>query len=604
MRRAITMLVFWFYFSNVTHAISYTVNSAEDTNDVLVGDSVCMDQSGACTLRAAIKECNLQQVSGSCEINVDVTGTLVLQDHLPVITRSTVLKNYNAICGNMFAQVIQQPYLPFIIDGGGQYSALRFQNAPDSIVYGLELRNTLGALIGAQDSHRLITQCNHIHGARDSHAVSFINSNDIIIGGPMVGDGNIIHDALVDGISLSQSHNARINGNIIGLQSDGNTASSAEDCVYVSESHNVRIGVETSNVLSACTHWGIDIDHGSQDTEVAYNKIGTNVTGLIAVGNLGDGIILSGSVRTWIHHNQISGNKWSAIRINNESVDVVVENNDLGLDGNGNDTDLCNECRFSCPQQMFDSGINTTIQGNRIGTCGLGPGCCALDARDVYGIVVCVDDTSDLVRPPASIQECQDIANAADPRITALWYNPQGNCSIIRELNSVCPPPVLATPTQMPHPTPTALIPTECPSQPSDNCFKGSKIHLRTRLPRSARKNHINVRFNGSNISTADLSAWRLCVWEQKEEVSRLLVNARDTLNNRSRLLKRKISIRVCDELFSFENVQHPLSSDALFFMQIIDAQAQCWSGPLFAITDSPRGSRLVCGMQDHDSCL
>src|SRR5687768_8562149 len=61
-------------------AATFVVNSTGDGGDSDLGDGVCNDGSGNCTLRAAVQQAN--QLAGADTINVTVNGTISLTSEL------------------------------------------------------------------------------------------------------------------------------------------------------------------------------------------------------------------------------------------------------------------------------------------------------------------------------------------------------------------------------------------------------------------------------------------------------------------------------------------------------------------------------------------
>ena len=74
---------------NTRAAGTFTVNSLGDTPDAVPGNGLCADAGGACTLRAAIQEANINS-SDTDVINFSVTGTINLTGPLPNLTNMTI----------------------------------------------------------------------------------------------------------------------------------------------------------------------------------------------------------------------------------------------------------------------------------------------------------------------------------------------------------------------------------------------------------------------------------------------------------------------------------------------------------------------------------
>ncbi|WP_455202599.1 choice-of-anchor D domain-containing protein [Kaarinaea lacus] len=79
----VTVVFLLFAVALPVHSANFTVDSLLDNADAFVGDNVCDDGSGACTLRAAIQEANV--LSGDDYIDISVTGTITLASALPAI---------------------------------------------------------------------------------------------------------------------------------------------------------------------------------------------------------------------------------------------------------------------------------------------------------------------------------------------------------------------------------------------------------------------------------------------------------------------------------------------------------------------------------------
>lgn len=82
------MMGFGLLLSNTAVAATFTVNSTGDTADASVGNGVCADASGYCTIRAAIAEANA--ITGTDTINIPA-GTYSAASTLPAITTNMII---------------------------------------------------------------------------------------------------------------------------------------------------------------------------------------------------------------------------------------------------------------------------------------------------------------------------------------------------------------------------------------------------------------------------------------------------------------------------------------------------------------------------------
>lgn len=71
-----------------THAATFTVNSTSDNADANVGDGICADLLGNCTLRAAIQEANVNANLDIIEFNLAGAGVKTISvSPLPAISQ-------------------------------------------------------------------------------------------------------------------------------------------------------------------------------------------------------------------------------------------------------------------------------------------------------------------------------------------------------------------------------------------------------------------------------------------------------------------------------------------------------------------------------------
>jgi parallel beta-helix repeat protein len=121
------------------------------------------------------------------------------------------------------------------------------------------------------------------------------------IGGPDPGDGNVVSANGATGIDLSWSTSGNtVQGNRIGTDTSGtlplgNTAGGV--VIWSQASGNLIGGPEPgdSNVISANGGDGVAIsDSGTTDNLVQWNFIGTDITGTRPLGNAGNGVAIHG----------------------------------------------------------------------------------------------------------------------------------------------------------------------------------------------------------------------------------------------------------------------------------------------------------------------
>src|SRR4029078_10826277 len=99
-----------------------------------------------------------------------------------------------------------------------------------------------------------------------------------------------------DAIELAAKGNNVVQGNFLGIDATGNLKRGNAVGVYINNTPNNQIGGTTAaarNTISGNTGEGIVIDGGNATGNVVQgNYIGTNVSGLNAVGNSWTGVYI------------------------------------------------------------------------------------------------------------------------------------------------------------------------------------------------------------------------------------------------------------------------------------------------------------------------
>jgi hypothetical protein len=173
--------------------------------------------------------------------------------------------------------------------------------------------------------------------------INVANSANVVIGGTSAGMGNIISGNGQYGISVNgTSPGVLIKGNLIGLGSDGVTSiKNIQGGIQISNANtganSCVIGGPTTierNIISTNGGDGVNIGGGSTSHSVINNYIGTDITGTIAKGNTGSGIILNTGGSVTVDQNIVAANGGWGIELINISNNTVTRNN-IGTDVSG-----------------------------------------------------------------------------------------------------------------------------------------------------------------------------------------------------------------------------------------------------------------------------
>lgn len=355
---------------------TFTVNSSADGVDTNPGDDVCETSTpGECTFRAAIEEANADVDTDTIQFNItsnEGSGphTILPSSALPTIVSPV---NIDATTETGFVANTAQSPNPFngtmmiVLSGASVLSVsngLTFDTGSDnSTVKGLVINNWTYDGISIANASNLTIRGNYIgsdqtgildqgNQARGIGTSFNISADNMIVGGILPADRNLIignDDAGGpignEGIAIGDfCDNWDIKGNYIGVNAGGMTAVANEDSGIgaYSVSADTVIGgtiAGSANVISGNGSGNSDygIFAGTNFT-ITGNYIGTDYTGLSALGNSHSGIFLAGSGSTVggstsSSANVISGNGGEGIRITADGQTVQRNYIGVGIDG-------------------------------------------------------------------------------------------------------------------------------------------------------------------------------------------------------------------------------------------------------------------------------
>ncbi len=195
-----------------------------------------------------------------------------------------------------------------------------------------------------------------------------IAANNCTIGGNTSGHRNLISGNAQTGISLTGSTNT-VRGNYIGTDANGVAdLGNTQAGISVQNTSNTIGGSSAGqgNLISGNNGGGVVVTAAAASIGIYGNRIGTDKSGSVTIGNTGSGITIASfnctiGGNTAGHRNVISGNSQTGITLTGSS--NAVMGNYIGTDANGVE-DLGNTA----------AGIAIQNGGNIIGGSGGGQG--------------------------------------------------------------------------------------------------------------------------------------------------------------------------------------------------------------------------------------
>jgi CSLREA domain-containing protein len=188
-----------------------------------------------------------------------------------------------------------------------------------------------------------------VQGGADSNTIGGSTAT------PGTAPGNVLSGNTGDGVEIigGSAASNKVQGNLIGLQAGGAAAvANGSRGVYLVSAISTTIGGATSdfrNIISGNGGSGIRMEEGSlgnpDNNMVQSNYIGTDITGLVDLGNTSDGVILSqadsctigGTTTTpgTAPGNLISGNNLHGVEMESDASSNDVLGNLIGTKING-----------------------------------------------------------------------------------------------------------------------------------------------------------------------------------------------------------------------------------------------------------------------------
>lgn len=317
-----------FFLSKTLQAQStYLVNSTLDTPDAAIGDGVCNDGNGNCTLRAAIQEANAG--AGHDIINFNIMGgglrTIFPTTQLPTLTDNAGVT----------------------IDGTSQPGSSLGMNPPATANINIEIKGALAITPPPVHGLWVLSDSNILRGL----IINEFSGDGIRIEGTVDStDDNLVEGCFigVDKIGQLDLGNATASSTSQWWAGISIIVPPCDTMPVFTKNNTIRHCLISGNgAVPASLNRGEGVsitncppgDNGFNRVE--YNYIGTNVFGNQPIGNDSDGVTIAEAAHdNVIDHNVISANGFSGVGINGLSNPVrlttnnTVSNNIIGLDAN------------------------------------------------------------------------------------------------------------------------------------------------------------------------------------------------------------------------------------------------------------------------------
>lgn len=293
--------------------LCFTISSAEEISSPLANIIVNnTNDSGSGSLRAAIMAANT--TPGDHTIVFDIPSgpyTIAPASQLPALARQNI-----TIDGTTQPGFVDSPII--VIDGFFASAAEDGLSiaASGCTIKGLVIVNfntAAGIGIGASADNTSIFGCyigadaNGTTPKANSIGIRIQSSNNII-GGPGIGEGNVISGndtgILISSQGATSPNNNVIQGNLIGVNAAGNSALPNVTGIIISASTAALApsgtliggsGAGEGNVISCNSTAGIELQNFASDTTIQGNHIGTDSTNTLNLGNIGNGIAITPS---------------------------------------------------------------------------------------------------------------------------------------------------------------------------------------------------------------------------------------------------------------------------------------------------------------------
>ena len=413
---AVGVMTQLFLFAPKASAATFEVDSTLDAPDDNIGNGLCDDGSGNCTLRAAIQEANATPEADTITFAIAGAGphTITLLDFLPDITTPIIFDGTSqtgAACGDLVPDELpaasNTPHdLRIVIDGSAltyvdvELAALKFESgASGSSVQGLSMVNAglnnedsvSGLALGDGVSNMTIN-CNYFSVNPDGTTAAPNIGGDVSVvdtgGSAILIENNLFGRS----VYASEATDVTIRSNLLGTDETGfndvDIATSfgavLSTLTTAAISNNVIVGSQSGMNLSGAddvvitgNYVGADMNGGAQSNQGdgvnVFQSDNLTVTNNTFANNDNNGLTTSETTGT-ISNNTIRNNGYSGAFVNGTALESLVFSDNQVYQNAEDGVSVFNYATIS-NNTIYDNGESgiqilasgSTITGNNIG---------------------------------------------------------------------------------------------------------------------------------------------------------------------------------------------------------------------------------------------
>ena len=347
--------------------LTWIVNTTSDQGDGNIGNGVCRNGAGACSLRAAIQEANAHPGPDTINFNIPGGGvqTIVLNNKLPTLTDGgTTIDGYTQPGASVNTDPLaDNAQLMVQIQGGGADSFDGFViTSAGNTIRGLSLYQLQRSfwIYGSGASNNTIVGCFVGTNAAGTYGAPGLalyahgfhieqGAHDNHVGSPALADRNVISGNARHGLGIwhEGSSGNVVQNNIIGLNPAGtNKLPNRKHGLDINFGASLNVfggnGPNEHNVSAGNDDSGVELSHTSQtrQNQILGNYFGTDLAGNSSpswAANLGRGIMIEdGATANLIDGNVIGTSGQGAIEIyDSHTFGNQISNNRIGISLNG-----------------------------------------------------------------------------------------------------------------------------------------------------------------------------------------------------------------------------------------------------------------------------